>query len=619
MEKEETRLNKEIFFLIAKFLQNSYPELAKVFIRHCEDHHLFPSSVFFNSPSYDQLNNSIYPMIPSNQLIDLLLTASKRYDNPSFLRPLVFQKIPVIQNNKRFLPVKRMLGHTFIVYCLPIDKTSQILITGSDDSLVKVWKLPELSLINTYLEHEDVITNIEIHPSNQYFASSSEDGIICIYSLITGILKYKKKLPSSINDIQFSPCGKYLSVSTKENGLFIWIFDDFLSNKPEYRKWSDSNRAKEMWWNRFTPNSTLSIFATSLNDVYAYHITQKRTKFIYHSPIEINSICINHKLPLKILCILHHSSYFLVFTQFNNYSLFNKKIKLDLGVGHRIVDVQFNCDETLIIALTKYSGVFAWNAESLTITYHIKNTSYLRKCHLFVVSPINPYFIFVANKEHVCSFWDISKFPSQCNLSASLSNQIHSDNINEDVINNEINNSENENGAISQTNNLFLIKDKNEAMPLYSYTLYFKLASISWSPNGEYIIGSDDLQGFTLFIKSTGEINIKTEHQFLLKEKDKFDKAQAIFERQEEIEATNGELEISDTPNQQDENEDDQTHTYSQRIDDLQNILVDAEWNPLIPQPKRWKLHQINLRIKKEAPSSDIVNYESTLARIFRK
>lgn len=87
----------------------------------------------------------------------------------------------------------------------------------------------------------------------------------------------------------------------------------------------------------------------------------------------------------------------------------------------------------------------------------------------------------------------------------------------------------------------------------------------------------------------------------------------------ENTEAANGELEISDTPNQQDENEDDQTHTYSQRIDDLQNILVDAEWNPLIPQPKRWKLHQINLRIKKEAPSSDIVNYESTLARIFRK
>lgn len=68
MEAKEIKLNKEICFLIAKFLQKLYPEIGQMFIKECEKNQLFPSSIFLDSVSYDQLNTSIYPSIPSNQI-----------------------------------------------------------------------------------------------------------------------------------------------------------------------------------------------------------------------------------------------------------------------------------------------------------------------------------------------------------------------------------------------------------------------------------------------------------------------------------------------------------------------------------------------------------------------
>lgn len=622
MENNESKRRKEFCFLIAKFLQKLYPEIGQMFINECEKNHLFPSSIFLNSVSYDQLSTLMYPTISSNQLMDLLKSNSENYDQ-SFLRPLVLKKMPIKQIIKSFQPVKRIIGHTFIIYCLSIDKTSQILITGSDDSLVKVWKLPELALINSYVDHGNVITNVEIHPSNLFFASSSSDGIVCVFSLITGILKVKKKLPSEINDLHFSQCGKYISASTKKNGLYLWIFDDFLQNKPEYIKWYKSD-SKDVWWVQFTPFSNFMFFVTQTNDIYCCHIPSKQIKLIFHSDNNIASLRMNHKLPLKIISAVERNSFFYVLMNSEKKdSFFTKIVKIDIGNGQNTIDVCWNCDESLIIALTKNSGIYAWNAESLTLTYHIDNSNYLRNSRRLSINPVMPYNVFVVNKDFLCSFWDLSIAPVKSYKVSSLTDQHISIDIDssDDESDEEINDNQNDssNSNIFQFNFMPTTNEQNCIEPISTYTIYFKIESISWSPNGEFIVCSDNLQGFTIFIRKTGKVNIQTEHQFLLKEKNKYENARIQFSRRLEIEASGQANANSNLQNQQLQQTNVNDQSAFLEIDDEQNILVDSESNPLVPQPRRWKLHQINLRVKKNEVPKDIIKYESSLENVFTK
>ena len=79
---------KELFFLVAKYLKQEFPAIGEEFIKECEQKKkLFPSCVFSTDPSFDGLDS-----------------------------------------------------HSL---------TSQILISGADDFLIKIWKIPELNLIST--------------------------------------------------------------------------------------------------------------------------------------------------------------------------------------------------------------------------------------------------------------------------------------------------------------------------------------------------------------------------------------------------------------------------------------------------------------------------------------
>ena len=119
---------KKLCFLIAKYLKSSFPEIASAFIKECEKQKKFPSSVFFDTPSFLQLESSESPNVPKNQLLQLLTFALNNFCEES-------NEKKIFKNNEfdKFIPLKRVLCHRCPPTHLEIDRTSRIMLSGSSD------------------------------------------------------------------------------------------------------------------------------------------------------------------------------------------------------------------------------------------------------------------------------------------------------------------------------------------------------------------------------------------------------------------------------------------------------------------------------------------------------
>lgn len=561
-KEEEIKVNKEICFLIAKFLKNQYPEVGDTFIRECEKYKLFPSSVFVKDPSYEKLCSSLYPTVPSNQLLKLLQIASPAFKYPSVLRPLSSHKSNLHESaKKKFRPLKRIISHSFLTYCMQIDKTSQILILNSDNSIIKVWKLPELSLINSFLEHETTITDIQIHPSNQYFASSDDDGLVCIFSLLASVCIYKTKFDCCVHSLNFSANGEYLSISTEKNGLIF--IKNVLSKNPKV-EFIQPKKCSEVWWCQNSPDPDYSFFVLGETSLYNICISTNEISMVFESSQSFGNISVSKIDKYRIICQFTSQPFFVVLTG-STIDLPNRST-LSINKDDVIIDIQHNCDETLIIALTKRSGIYAWNMASLQLVFFVNNITYFDNCNMFIPSPIDPYIVCVSNDCQFLSFWDLSKSPikHEQNVDISLNKKLFTVSSNQS----------NENKHLD---------------PISSISVNLEHLEGCWSPDGQSIVISDDDKGFTLFRQTLDDVQCQAEHQYLLKERDKVEKAIWLYSSIENDNDT--ELPIMPHFNNGENHQ-------SNEINDSGNIMVDNNWIPMNPQPKRFSIHELNFRIQ---------------------
>ncbi|KAG7394367.1 hypothetical protein PHYBOEH_005273 [Phytophthora boehmeriae] len=107
----------------------------------------------------------------------------------------------------RIRRLKTLSGHLQIqAYCLAYDKLGKVVITGSDDRLVKIWSLATGDLLFTLRGHVGNITDLAVNCANTLLASSSDDKTVRIWELSTGapvaVLVQQNDLPAvTLSDI----------------------------------------------------------------------------------------------------------------------------------------------------------------------------------------------------------------------------------------------------------------------------------------------------------------------------------------------------------------------------------------------------------------------------------
>lgn len=456
---------RELYFLIAKLMKTSFPEIGEAFIKECERRQLFPSCVFSKNPTFHELDSHSLSGIPNDQLMRLVSMALPKSQFPSLLITpqsvnrqvsitdiLTKQLGPPLPLCFGMAPSHRIVGHFNKIYCLAIDLTCQILISGSDDYLIKIWKIPELTLIATVHAHRGVINDLDIHPSNLFFASSSQDRYIVLITFHDLQIKYYE-VPSSVNSVRFSPNGKYLAAACEDGYVRLYQVDQnlgtLISNirTIEIPDWKCAN------WVSFSPGSEFLAFVSGTNDVVLTSVNSNKYQILAGHTESIDAVKFSSQTVSKLWTHSPRDKTIKIWEETGG--MYN--MTWDVGprnvqnTRQRPVKVDWNSDETKVVCITQ-TQIWVWSdpesqPQVETVTYGAEH------CSVLALHPTLPNIAFVGCDNGHASIWDIFKMEAVVKMQAD-------DNI-------------------------------------------FAITEACWSKDGQFVFAGDAMGGITVYGRST--------------------------------------------------------------------------------------------------------------------
>ncbi|OHT15336.1 hypothetical protein TRFO_42581 [Tritrichomonas foetus] len=521
----------ELMFIMAKYLKTIFPDVAEMFVQRCEEENLFPKPVFSSNASFQQLQSHFLSGVPDDQLIRIISNTRDQSQYSSLLAT-TSNTLPVVNicdilthkigspfpQFHKFSAHHRVIGHTNKIYCLAVDVTSQILITGSDDNTIKLWKIPELILMKTFDVNEDSISDLAIHPSNLYFGASSHDSTITIYSLESGRIMRRIKMKDLVHNLKFSPCGTFFGAACEEGCVTIWSFDEILrktSNDLTPVKIINSPHKRPAAWLNFSPGGDFVVFSADPNTILVSSLYEDCT-YELKGHNELPDFVFFSKITCKRILSLSLRDREIRVWEAKN-SAWEESTSLSTQRKIRMWRVVFNSDESRIIGVAS-TAILVWDTFSKRLIHSLSFNEFTDHATIVVAHPINPAVVFVATSKGRSALVDI--FNGQ--LISGL---------------------------------------QSEEGPEYNEAI--------WSPDGQFVFASDSDGGATIFMSSFDSIsasyrantNIPYTEMFFL------------------FELAHGESKFSE------DNEED-------------TLICDRIGNPLLPQPQRWFLSDLRLKVK---------------------
>ena len=143
-----------------------------------------------------------------------------------------------IRNRHRWDHQFTVRGHSMAAYCVVYDRTGDLIITGSDDRLVKIWSSRTGLLLRSCRGHLQEVSDLTVSHDNKVLASASVDGSIRLWNIdrsrnggrddefgnLLGALDGHTSLVSSLN---FSPVRDHELLSSSFDGTCrVWDIRD---------------------------------------------------------------------------------------------------------------------------------------------------------------------------------------------------------------------------------------------------------------------------------------------------------------------------------------------------------------------------------------------------------
>ncbi|ETN07404.1 hypothetical protein PPTG_13318 [Phytophthora nicotianae INRA-310] len=145
-------------------------------------------------------------------------------------------QLPPAYVYSRIRRLKTLSGHLQIqAYCLAYDKLGKVVITGSDDRLVKIWSLRTGDLLFTLRGHVGNITDLAVNHSNTLLASSSDDKTVRVWEISTGApVAVLVGHSSVVNAVRFHPKKNIIVTASDDGRCFCYKVPEIpLMDQPE--------------------------------------------------------------------------------------------------------------------------------------------------------------------------------------------------------------------------------------------------------------------------------------------------------------------------------------------------------------------------------------------------
>ncbi len=118
------------------------------------------------------------------------------------------------------------------VLSLAFSPDGKRLASGAEDGSVRLWSLPDGSLLHILKGHTKKVNSVVFSPDGQILASGSDDGTARLWQVADGtpqltIDKYGGEgFVSEVNGVAFSPDGQSLATALQDGSLQLWRVSD---------------------------------------------------------------------------------------------------------------------------------------------------------------------------------------------------------------------------------------------------------------------------------------------------------------------------------------------------------------------------------------------------------
>eukprot|EP00760_Papus_ankaliazontas_P038482 PhM_4_TR9140/c0_g1_i1/m.90218/K18643/KATNB1; katanin p80 WD40 repeat-containing subunit B1 len=149
-------------------------------------------------------------------------------------------------------------GHRTTVTCLDYHPFGDFLITGSQDTFIKVWDVKNKVCLQTYKEHTRTVNCVKFSPDGRWAASGAGDGVVKLWDLTAGkCLREFLCHTGEITSLEFHPREFLLAIGSADRTCSLWDLDRF---ELTARSVADATPVKRL---AFLPERNSVVVATS--------------------------------------------------------------------------------------------------------------------------------------------------------------------------------------------------------------------------------------------------------------------------------------------------------------------------------------------------------------------
>ncbi|MBD2182353.1 WD40 repeat domain-containing protein [Planktothrix sp. FACHB-1375] len=142
----------------------------------------------------------------------------------------------------------RLIGHKGSVLSVDISPDNQLIVTGSNDKTVKIWKL-DGTLLQT-LKHTATVHRVAFSPDSRMIVSGSLDGSLKLWGVDGKLIKNIPAHQSAVWGVAFSPDGKLIASASGDGTVKLWKLNGKLHQALR-------GHQKSVWSVAFSPNSQM--------------------------------------------------------------------------------------------------------------------------------------------------------------------------------------------------------------------------------------------------------------------------------------------------------------------------------------------------------------------------
>jgi WD40 repeat protein len=147
--------------------------------------------------------------------------AYKKLQESSRIRDI--QSLEPAQSQKFELECVTLKGHESTVYFLAVTPDGKRVISGSEDSTLKVWDLATGHCLATFEGHTDAVIGVALTPDGKRLISGSEDNTLKVWDLAAGYcLATFEGHTDAVIGVALTPDGKRLISGSEDNTLKVW-------------------------------------------------------------------------------------------------------------------------------------------------------------------------------------------------------------------------------------------------------------------------------------------------------------------------------------------------------------------------------------------------------------